>query len=141
MTKKELLKHLKREVYCRVAPSKIPGAGVGVFAIRDIPGGADPFQEEGDKSWIPISEKELAKICPSVLRLVKNLFILADGFYWISEQGLNTLSITQFLNHSKTPNLNVDKDAEIFTTKRDIKEGEELTIDYAIFDEANRDFD
>lgn len=141
MTKKELLKHLKNEVYCRLAPSKIPGAGAGVIAIRDIPKGIDPFQEEGDKSWISVSKKELAKIHPNVSRLVKILFVYADGFYWVSEQGLNTLSITQFLNHSKTPNLNVDKDAEIFTTKRDIKEGEELTIDYAIFDQADRDFD
>ena len=35
-----MLKHLRENVYCRLAPSTVHG--VGVFAVRDIPAGVDP---------------------------------------------------------------------------------------------------
>lgn len=133
MTKEQVIKHFKNDVYCRLKPSKI--SGVGVFAIRDIPAGIDPFKEEEDTTYVPISKEELAEIHPNVLRLIKNLFILSEGVYWIPEQGVHTLPITHFLNHSENPNLAIDKDGAIITTKRKINEGEELTVDYRIFDE------
>jgi SET domain-containing protein len=133
MTKKQVIKHFKNDVYCRLKPSKI--SGVGVFAIRKIPAGIDPFREEKEQDYIPISEKELKGIQPNVLRLIKDLFVLREGKYWIPERGANTLPITHFLNHSKNPNLTIDKDGTVITTKRKINEGEELTIDYRTFDE------
>jgi hypothetical protein len=137
--KKQLLAHLKQEVYCRIMPS--PVSGVGIFAIKDIPANIDPFLEEGeDKNWIPFEEKELSEIHPDVFKMIKDLLVFAEGFWWIPEQGMHTLSITQFLNHSDNPNIETDKDAEIFLTKKEIKAGEELTIDYRIFDEAENRF-
>jgi hypothetical protein len=32
-----------KDTYCRLKPSKIIGAGVGVFSIETIPSGIDPF--------------------------------------------------------------------------------------------------
>jgi SET domain-containing protein len=138
LRKKEILKQLQEDIYCRVAPSKI--SGVGVVAIRDIPKGTNPFKEE-DINYIPFSEEELKEIHPETLRLIKDLFVFADGFYWIPPQGIQTLSITHFLNHSSSPNITTDNDASEFFAIRDIKQGEELTVNYAIFDEADRDFD
>ena len=44
---------------------------------------------------------------------------------------LDLLHITQFLNSSESPNLRLDVDkAETFKTIREIKAGEELTVDY-----------
>ncbi len=42
MTKEELIKHLKNDVYCRLGVSKI--SGIGVIAIKDIPKGTNPFR-------------------------------------------------------------------------------------------------
>lgn len=133
MNKKQILDQIKNDVYCRLKPSSI--SGIGVFAIRDIPAGIDPFQEPEDIKWIPFSRKELTKIHPNVLRLIKNLFVFRDEAYWIPELGMHTLCIVQFLNHSENPNLTIDKEGEEIETKRKIKKGEELTIDYRIFDD------
>ena len=48
-TKKALLHHLQEEVYCHLGVSKI--AGIGVFALRQIPKGIDPL-----RSWLPTKE-------------------------------------------------------------------------------------
>ena len=137
--KKQLLAHLKNDVYCRVMPSPI--AGVGVFAVKDIPTKTDPFREGNeDKSWIPFTKNEFSEIHPGVLQSIRDLFVFSDGCYWVPDQGMYTISIAQFLNHSKNPNVEIDKDAEFFLTKKKIKTGEELTIDYRIFDEAENRF-
>jgi len=134
MNKNRLLLHLKKEVYCRLMPSPI--SGVGVFAIRDIPADADPFPEDEDKEWIPFKKEELKEIHPSVAQAIKDLCVFSEGVYWVPKIGLHTLDIAQFLNHSDAPNLVSDKFGEIFVTSRIIKTGEELTIDYRIFDEG-----
>jgi SET domain-containing protein len=64
----------------------------------------------------------------------------SEGKYWIPEQGIQTLCITHFLNHSKQPNLTTTPDGDIFIAVRDIKKGEELTVDYGQFDELEEDF-
>ena len=37
----KLIDHLEKDIYCRLAPSKV--AGIGVFAIREIPQNINPF--------------------------------------------------------------------------------------------------
>ncbi|MDP2934309.1 MAG: SET domain-containing protein-lysine N-methyltransferase [bacterium] len=131
--KKQLLRQMRKHVYCGLMPSKI--SGVGVFTIRDIPAGIDPFQEPEDIKWIPFSKKELTKIHPNVLQMIRELYVFSDGAYWIPVQCIQTFCIVQFLNHSKNPNLTIDKDGEIIVTKRKIKEGEELTVNYRSYDD------
>lgn len=48
-TKKALIQHLQEEVYCHLGVSKI--AGIGVFALRQIPKGINPL-----RSWLPTKE-------------------------------------------------------------------------------------
>jgi hypothetical protein len=62
-TKKALLQHLQEDVYCHLGVSKI--AGIGVFALRQIPKGINPL-----RSWLPTKElsitlEELNKLRPS----------------------------------------------------------------------------
>ena len=40
--------------------------------------------------------------------------------------------MSYYINHSETPNLWHDKDADIFYADRNIKEGEELTCFYPV---------
>jgi len=137
MNKEKLLKHLENDIFCRVMPSKI--AGVGVFAIKPIPVGANPFRER-ETEYMPINEEEMSNIDPRVKNYIKKLFVFSDKHYWLPEQGIQTFCITHFLNHSKNPNLTTSKDADEFFATRDIREGEELTVDYDIFDELKEDF-
>jgi len=39
---KQLVRNLKNNVYCRIKPDSF--GGVGVFAIKDIPEGVNPFK-------------------------------------------------------------------------------------------------
>ena len=137
MNREQIIAQIKNDVYCRLRQSGI--SGVGVFAIRDIPAGIDPFREPEDIKWVSFSKKELEKTHPDVLRLIKDLFVFDKGAYWIPEQGLQTLCIVQFLNHSENPNLTIDRKGEIIKTKRKIKKGEELTVNYRAFDEETEE--
>ena len=126
-SKKFLLDHLKNDVYCRLGVSKI--AGVGVFAIRDIPAGVNPL-----KSWLPsqevdIDKAELKKLPASVREQVEMFCYYDDKKVSIPVIGLNSMNMAIYLNHSKTPNLKFKRNGKLVAL-HDIKKNEELTIDY-----------
>jgi SET domain-containing protein len=126
-SKKFLLDHLKNDVYCRLGVSKI--AGVGVFAIRDIPAGVNPL-----KSWLPsqevdIDKAELKKLPASVREQVEMFCYYDDKKVSIPVIGLNSINMAIYLNHSKTPNLKFKRNGKLVAL-HDIKKNEELTIDY-----------
>jgi len=132
--KQALLENLRKSTFCRIQPSSL--GGVGVFAVRNIPEGIDPFQTvHGENvSSIDISPMELKTLHPNVQKMVQDFFMRSpNGNYPISVDGLNSLSISYYLNHSSDPNVGmVDTGLcyYTFTTKRRIRVGEELTIDY-----------
>ncbi len=128
-TKKEVLKHLTQDLYCRLGVSGVQG--VGVFAIRAIPKGIHPL-----RSWLPKDEVRVEfadlKTLPASIRKQIDLFCYVDyeeKYANVPSIGLNAMSISIYLNHSKTPNLAFDEDEELVSL-RAIKSGEELFIDY-----------
>lgn len=135
MSKKDkLLNNLENETYVRLKAS--PLQGVGVFAIRDIPKGVNPFKMANKVKYksIKVSTNELKYVHPEVKKMITD-FIEPDGKgYYIPENGLNSLDISFYLNHSSNNNLAiVDDDNDeysSFETLRPIKKGEELLIDY-----------
>ena len=137
-----LLKHLKNEVYARIGVSKIKGAGVGVIAIRDIPKGVNPFRVLGKEctgvKGIKVKKSEVEKLDKNVKKLVKDFIAPSKDYYSIPRTGLNSLDISFYLNHSDKPNLDMwysDKCSyTLFRTKKKIKKGEELTIDYSLYE-------
>jgi SET domain-containing protein len=131
--KKRLIKSFDN-VYCRLKPSRY--GGVGVFAIRDIPKGTNPFAGCYDGNFIPVSPKEIENQPASIKEMIKDFCPFQDGKYWVIERGLNAIDISFFLNHSKEPNMIAIKDGEEFVAKRDIKAGEELTVDYDTYDDV-----
>jgi SET domain-containing protein len=137
MRRKKILNQLEKDVYCGLMPSKIEG--VGVFAVRDIPRGTNPFKEKNTK-YISIKEQQLKKLDINVMEHIKKLFVHSDGRYWLPKHGIQTLYITHYLNHSKNPNLTTTKNADYFLSIRDIKKGEELTVNYNLFDDLKEDF-
>jgi len=132
-SKKEILENLKN-TYCRLKASKIEG--VGVFAIRDIPKGKNPFAGVRKQKWHKFQMSELKGLAKEILPLVDSFFVIhKNGMVEISDGCLNGMDISYFLNDSKKPNIKTIDDGENFVTLRKIKKGEELSVAYKTYDE------
>ena len=132
MNKKEFLKSLDK-VYCRLGHGI---HGVGVFAIRNIPKGVDPFFDPTPGKWISVTPKELEGQPEEIKKLINDFCPLQNGKYWVPDHGMNSIAVGYYLNHSKAPNMIAVRDGEAFVTKRSIKKGEELFSDYETYDDV-----
>jgi len=133
VSKQKVINSLKN-TYCRLKASKIEG--VGVFAIRDIPKGENPFYGIKKQKWVKFNISDLEKIDKEIMPLIDSFFVIKkNGTVYISESGLNGMDISYFLNDSKKPNLKTTDDGTNFKTLKKIKKGEELTVAYATYDE------
>ena len=132
-TKRRILANLKN-TYCRLKPSGIEG--VGVFTIKDIPRGINPFRVTRKQIWHKFQVKELGILGKELLSLIDSFFVIEkDATVYIPDSGLSGMDISYFLNNSKKPNVRTIGDGETFVTIRKIKKGEELTVSYATYDE------
>lgn len=128
MEKKDLIENLFNKTYCRIQPSK--KHGVGVFAIKEIPEGVNPFETEDEEETMELTEQEIEGIDPEVRKMIVDFSFYKDGIYYLGEYGLNGMNISYFLNTSKEPNVKSVNGGEGFVTARKIEKGEELTVDY-----------
>jgi SET domain-containing protein len=130
MTKEELLQELSGNTWVMIKPSPIEG--IGVFALRDIPRGCrDMFGKPDDPGeWMTILKNEVETLPAHVQFLVGNYCLYDDENYFVPAQGFKKMDLSLFLNHSDEPNIISVNDGDYFETTRDIKEGEELVIDY-----------
>jgi len=130
MTKEELLQELSGNTWVMLKPSPIEG--IGVFALRDIPKGCrNMFGKPDDADeWITVSKNEIETLPAHAQFLVGNYCLYDDADYFVPAQGFKKIDISLFLNHSDEPNIISVDDGDYFETTRDIKEGEELVIDY-----------
>jgi SET domain-containing protein len=132
-TKQKILSNLK-STYCRLKPSKIEG--VGIFAIKEIPKGVNPFQSTKKQRWHKFQINELRFLGKEILSLIDSFFVIEkDGSVYIPNCGLSGMDMSYFLNNSKKPNMKTINDGESFVALRKIKKGEELTVSYATYDE------
>ena len=135
MNKKQLL-HSLNGVYTRLGCGK---SGVGVFAIRLIPKGTNPFTH--CDSWgdvLEISESELAtSSAPEEAKnMIRDFCALQNGIYYVPDYGIDAIDKSYYLNHSDTPNMTTHDKGESFVAARIIKTGEELTVNYDLYNEA-----
>jgi hypothetical protein len=139
----EVNDHLAKHVYARICRS--PLGGVGVFAIRDIPRGIDPFNERDlDLKFIKVPAEQIendSRIPEGVKCYVRDISSKREGIRNVPAAGYNSITTGFFMNHSPEPN--VAYDAEGFArTLREIREGEELTLNYRAFnDESELEFE
>ena len=136
MGKKENILKKLNNTYCRLQPSKI--SGVGVFAIRDIPQGINPFEGSYDPKWYEFKAEELTHLDKEILKMIDDFYVIEkDGSVYMPECALNGMDMSFYVNHSSNPNLRkIDESDEclILITNRKIKKGEELTIGYNTYD-------
>jgi len=136
MTKKGILRDLEENIFCRIARSPIHG--VGVFAIKKIPKGTNPFKTYTDVGVVGIPEKEIMqnkKIPKAVKEMIQAFYAFQDGKIFCDARSFNEINISYFLNHSKKPNLDCKEINEetVFTANRAIQIGEELMVNYSEF--------
>lgn len=131
MGKQKTLPH--ENVYARLKPSLIHG--VGCFAIRDIPVGVDPFPDSNSEHQF-VEKEKVANLPPEIKKLYYDFCCDEDGIYYCPKS-FNRVDVSWYLNHSKNPNMVFREVGTTFGffTARDIKDGEELTIDYDTYND------
>jgi hypothetical protein len=133
MNRKQRVRRILRETYCRLAPSPIHG--IGVFAVRDIPKGIDPFAVgmRYPSHWVAVTPAEIEQAPAGVRSLLASLFVAdASDTFRIPILGTNLVDIGAYLNHSGRPNIRT-ADGHRFTTRCRIPAGKELTVDYTTY--------
>ena len=130
MTKEELLKELAGNTWVMIKPSPIEG--IGVFALQDIPEGCRSMfsKTTENEQWISISKIEVDNLPSHTKALIENYCLYDEENYFVPDYGFKKMDLVNFLNHSDTPNIISINDGEFFEAIRDIKQGEELVIDY-----------
>ena len=100
-------------------------SGIGLFANQNI--------LKGDIIW-KMTSISVFQISPSrytELSQIEKDFIIDKDYYWLDENGNYLIPIddSRFVNHSNNPNI-IERDEDCCVASRDIKQNEELTIDY-----------
>lgn len=117
-----------RNLYTRLMVSN---HGVGVFAIRHIPEGLRLFEGDvGAVGRVPKEDVEQIED-PEVRRMYFDFCPSRDGAF-IAPVDFNQLTMSWYMNHSEDPNVQVNEEIQ-FTSCREIRAGEELTINYTKF--------
>lgn len=123
ITKMPNSNELNDTVKLTIKPSGIHG--VGVFAIRDIKEGENLYTH-GSPEKKMYKPKDLKGLNPEVKALILQRWLLAEkGGTFLNPH--DDVWLNSFLNHSDTPNLEKRTDLAL----KDIKKGEEITINYA----------
>lgn len=123
-----MLPHYK--VFTRLGISSIHG--IGVFAIADIDAGT-PLFEFDNTEMVWIENNQIENLSPQVKSLYTDFCIKKNNQYGCPSN-FNQLTMAWYMNHSENPNVIANEEYNFFSS-RDIKDGEELTINYNLFNE------
>jgi len=133
MSAKEAILDKLNKTYCRLRPSTIEG--VGVFAVKDIPKGINPFEGIRQHRWHEFHVSEFKGLNPEILKMIDDFVVIEkDQTVYLPDCALNGLDLSFFLNNSSTPNLVTIDGGATFVALREIKKGEELSVAYETYD-------
>jgi len=128
MNKAELIHELQEEMMITLKPSGVHG--IGVFAACDIPKGYKTLFSRNTGGWILLSFAEAEKLPPQAKEYIETYYLYDQENYFIPDYGCKIMDMANYLNHSNNPNIVSVNEGEYFETLRDIKQGEELFVDY-----------
>lgn len=124
--------------YIRLKPSKVHRGGIGVFAIKKIDKDTDIFSGKYDKiQWLNVNKLRLGSLPKEIQKLYDDFCIIKNNnTEYGCPKSFNQLTPCWYLNSSKHPNVRCDeKSGYKFYALRNIKKGEELTVDYSTYSE------
>jgi hypothetical protein len=125
--KEKLILRRLDEVYCRLAPSKIHG--VGVFAIKQIPLGINPFKGSYmAQEAIVVNKCKIKDEGKEILKMLHDYHPTSDDKLQIISNFPNSLIWSNFINYGSNPNIELMTDGE-WKTLRIVEKGEELIED------------
>ena len=139
---REIVLENLEKTYIRIQPSFMPDGssrGVGVFAIRDIPKGTSVFKiiaedKNGNlPGWYILKKEDFDTLSPEVKEMVETFCTKKDGVFSVPKEGFWIMDLVNYLNDSEgkeDANIESVDDGVMFLTKRDVKKGEELLINY-----------
>ena len=132
LSQEQQIMELNTEVRCTIKSSKI--AGVGVFALRDIPKGDRCFiTPRMTPRFYTIPFGSLSKLFPEIKELVLDRWAsVVNGCLFCSPN--NDVHLLMFVNHSFEPNYDVVSD----TALKDIRAGDEVLEDYCAMENAEK---
>jgi hypothetical protein len=109
-------------------PSAIPGAGVGVFALIDIPKDTLIFEVERTDDYF-FEYSEIKDISPNIQNYIMAMTDgVEEGFYL--DVPAFKIYAAYYVNHSYNPNVFWDRRSDELFSIKDIECGEELTTYY-----------
>jgi hypothetical protein len=126
-----------KNVYTRLQPSRVHPGGVGVFAIRKIKRGTHLFLGDNNEQMVWIARRKVAAAPVAIRRLYRDFAVLKNGRYG-SPMNFDALTVAWYLNEpagGEKPNVRCDPRTYEFFASRDIRAGEELTVDYSTYSE------
>ena len=126
----DIIAEAHNDIYCKLAPSPIHG--VGVFAIKDIPPNTIIFRHSTE--FIKIDCKFLRRVDEEVSDLYKSMLRHNDDYIYIPVKGFNSINMSFYVNHHHLPTARYDIENSFIVSKSKIKKGEEITINYKVFD-------
>lgn len=123
-------------VYTRLAPSKVDKGGVGVFAITKIKKNSPLFQGDNEEMlWV---DESAFKNAPVAVRSLYHDFSVFKKNRYGCPLNFNRLTVSWYINEPKpgaTPNVYCDPKYDFYAL-RDIKAGEELTVEYSKYSDS-----
>ena len=109
-------------------PSAIPGSGVGVFSLIDIPKDTLIFEVERTDDYF-FKYSEIKDISPNIQNYIMGMTDgVGEGFYL--DVPAFKIYTAYYINHSYNPNVFWDRRSDELFSIKDIACGEELTTDY-----------
>lgn len=130
--------YVKDKVLVSIRPSRI--AGVGVFALQDIPEGTSLFEPwKGETGYYPLLEKELQTFTKEKRKHIKDMFLYGPNFpkdtntYVYLTNGCHWIYITPYYFVNSLPGKNnIDKDS--LKSIKFIKKNSEIISDYGSYE-------
>ena len=125
--KNQICQQIQSGAVVKLAPSKIKGAGVGVFALTPIYKGEIVFQPKGNQF---IHWEEVSFANQETLDHIRKTCNNNEYGFWI-DRDLNEIGAAYFVNHADESNLIHEMTSDIYIATKNIEIGEELTCQYS----------
>lgn len=109
-----------------------------MFAIRKIPKGTHIFFGDEKTKFVERSKSALHTVPPELRKLYEDFCIIENrGQTYRCPTNFNLMTISWYVNEPRSgekPNVRCGRN-DLFYALRDIKAGEELTVDYKTYNE------